>query len=107
MEKQKITWRSFVDPGNATTGPIATKWNLSYTPTFFIIDHKGVIRHRWPGAPGAKAIDSALEKLIQEAETDAKLVHSWSFYLLFTWRLETARGILARDVLKSHCLLSI
>jgi hypothetical protein len=27
-----------------------------------------VIRHKWIGHPGEKAIDSALEKLIQEAE---------------------------------------
>ena len=34
VEKESITWRSFVDPGNAGAGPIATKWNLSATPTF-------------------------------------------------------------------------
>ena len=49
-------------------GPIATKWNLSATPTFYVIDHKGVIRHKWLGGPGEKAIDAALEKLIKEAE---------------------------------------
>jgi hypothetical protein len=27
-----------------------------------------VIRHKWVGAPGEKAIDTALEKLIHEAE---------------------------------------
>jgi len=29
-------------------------------------------RHKWAGAPGAKAIDVAVEKLIQEAEGSAK-----------------------------------
>jgi hypothetical protein len=71
-EKEKITWRSFVDAGNAGAGPIATKWNLSATPTFYILDPKGVIRFKWAGSPGAKAIDAALEKLIGEAESDAK-----------------------------------
>jgi hypothetical protein len=42
------------------------------TPTFYILDHKGVIRQKWVGAPGEKAIDAALERLIPEAEEDAK-----------------------------------
>ncbi len=72
VEKQRITWRSFVDAGNAGAGPIATKWNLSATPTLYVIDHKGVIRYRWAGAPGEKVIDAALEKLIKVAEEDGK-----------------------------------
>jgi len=42
-----------------------------YSPSFFIIDPQGVIRYKWAGAPGEKAMDAALEKVIQEAE-DAK-----------------------------------
>jgi hypothetical protein len=72
MEKQKITWRSFVDAGAAGAGPIARKWNLSITPTLYVIDHRGVIRYKWAGAPGARAIDAALEKLIPRAERDAR-----------------------------------
>jgi peroxiredoxin len=68
MEKEKLPWRSFVDAGNAGAGPIATRWNLSATPTFYLIDHKGVIRYRWAGVPGEKALDAALEKLIKAAE---------------------------------------
>ncbi len=67
MEKEKITWRSFVDAGNAGAGPIATKWNLSATPTFYVIDHKGVIRYMWAGPPGEKMMGAALEKLIKAA----------------------------------------
>jgi hypothetical protein len=68
VEKERITWRSFVDPGNAGAGPIATAWNLSATPTFYVIDHRGVIRYKWSGAPGATVMDEALDKLIKEAE---------------------------------------
>ena len=68
IEKEKLTWRSFVDAGNAGAGPIATKWNLSATPTFYVIDHRGVIRYKWAGAPGAKVMDEALDQLINEAE---------------------------------------
>jgi hypothetical protein len=31
-----------------------------------------MIRYKWPGAPGAKAMDSALEKVVQEADKDAR-----------------------------------
>jgi hypothetical protein len=72
MEKEKLTWRSFVDAGHAGAGPIATKWNLSATPTLYVIDHKGVIRYKWAGAPGEKAIDAALDKLIKAAEENGK-----------------------------------
>jgi hypothetical protein len=72
VAKQQITWRSFVDAGNAGAGPIATKWNLSATPTLYVIDHQGVIRHKWAGAPGEKVIDAALEKLIRVAEESGK-----------------------------------
>jgi len=72
VEKEKITWRSFVDAGNAGAGPIAIKWNLSATPTFYVIDPKGVIRYKWAGAPGEKLIDEALDKLIKAAEGGGK-----------------------------------
>lgn len=76
MGLEKLTWRTFV---NGTE--IITRWNLSSTPTFYVINHKGVIRHKWVGSPAdykqagfpdAKAIDAALEKLIRAAEQDGK-----------------------------------
>ena len=68
MEKANLTWRSFADPGDLGQGAIATRWNFSITPTLYIIDHKGIIRRKWIGAPGEKVIDAALEPLIEEAE---------------------------------------
>ena len=72
MEKERITWRSFVDAGNAGAGPIATRWNLSATPTFYLIDHEGVIRHKWAGPPGEKVMEAAIDKLIKAAEGNLK-----------------------------------
>jgi len=68
MENEKLPWRSFADPGPLGRGAIARKWNFTSTPTFYVIDQKGVIRHKWVGSPGEKAIDAALDRLIQEAE---------------------------------------
>jgi peroxiredoxin len=72
MEKENLTWRSFADPDGIGQGAIVKKWNLPATPTFYVIDHKGVIRHKWVGSPSEKAIDAALEKLIKEAEVNGK-----------------------------------
>jgi hypothetical protein len=72
VEKEKLTWRSFADAGNAGAGPIATKWNLSATPTFYVIDHKGVIRYRWAGPPGEKVLDTALDRLLKAVEGSGK-----------------------------------
>ena len=76
MDKEKLTWRSFADDGS-----IVGTWNLPATPMLYVIDHQGVIRHKWLGSPSdyklgglpdEKAIDAALEKLIQAAEADRK-----------------------------------
>jgi hypothetical protein len=65
MAANQLSWRSFVDPGSAGAGPIATKWNLSATPTFYLIDHQGMIRYKWAGPPGVNVLDAALDKLIR------------------------------------------
>ena len=72
MEKEKLAWRSFADPGDLGQGAITTKWNLPGTPTFYVIDPQGVIRHKWVGSPGAKTIDNALDRLIKEVERGGK-----------------------------------
>ena len=72
VTKQNVTWRSFVDAGQAGAGPIATQWNLTATPTMYVIDHQGVIRYKWAGAPGPRAIDAALDKLIEAAEASGR-----------------------------------
>jgi hypothetical protein len=68
---EKMTWRSWFD-GGGTQGPIATKFNVHGWPTLYLLDHKGVIRHKWVGGPGEKVMDEAVEKLVQAAEKDGK-----------------------------------
>jgi hypothetical protein len=62
MEKEKLNWRSF------SSRAVATMWSARGTPTYYVIDPKGVIRVKWVGYPGARAIDAALEELLKEAE---------------------------------------
>lgn len=63
MDREKLNWRSFVSQEST-----AVEWNNPGTPMYYVIDHRGVIRYKWFGYPGEKAIDTALETLIQEAE---------------------------------------
>ena len=63
MTKEKLNWRSFT--GDET---INRRWNLPATPTMYVIDHNGRIRHKWAGKVGETTIDTALAKLIREAE---------------------------------------
>jgi len=70
LEKEKITWRSFWD-GGSTSGPIATRWDIEGWPTLYVIDHKGVIQHKWVGSPGKEVMDKAIEQLVEKAEDGA------------------------------------
>ena len=73
LEKNNLTWRSFSDPPTSEgRGAIAKKWNLGGTPTIYLIDHKGVIRHKWLGGAREKVIDNAVDELIQKAEAGMK-----------------------------------
>jgi peroxiredoxin len=65
MNKEQMTWRSI------SSGAVASKWSAG-TPTYYVLDGKGVIRYKWVGSPGEKAIDTALEELLQEAEKNMK-----------------------------------
>lgn len=66
MDKEMLNWRTF-----AHQEAINAEWNPS-TPGYYVLDPKGVIRQKWIGAPGEKAIDTVLEKLIIEVEVNRK-----------------------------------
>ena len=72
LKEENITWRSFTNGPDGTGGPISTAWNVRGWPTLYVIDHKGVIRHKYLGSPGDKVLDEAIEKLIEEAAKAAK-----------------------------------
>ena len=74
LEEEQITWRSFQND-KGTKGPkgdaISKDWNVRGWPTLFLIDHKGVIRHKWLGSPGNDKLDAAIDKWVAEAEKDS------------------------------------
>ena len=64
MKEQGITWHSAVD--GSTSGPLATKWNVSGWPTIYVLDTKGVIRFR---DVRDEEMTKTVEALLKEAET--------------------------------------
>jgi hypothetical protein len=66
MDKENLNWRSFTGQQQITA-----RWNNPGTPSYYVIDHQGVIRYKWVGYPG-EAIDTALETLIEEVEGNLK-----------------------------------
>lgn len=67
VARHKMTWRSFKNAPPA--GPtIAAQWQVTSWPTFYLIDHQGVIRKRWNQTPPATAeLDAAVDELIEQA----------------------------------------
>jgi hypothetical protein len=71
LEDEQITWRSFQNEKGKKGEAISKDWNVRGWPTLFIIDHKGVIRHKYLGNPGDEKIDAAIEKWLAEAEKES------------------------------------
>ena len=64
LKEENISWRSFWNGPNGTSGPISAKWGVRGWPTIYILDHKGVIRFKGPrGERMDKAVDQLLEEM--------------------------------------------
>jgi hypothetical protein len=61
VEKEKLNWRSAI-----ASDALKAEWNNPGTPSFYVIDHHGVIRVKWLGVPGEAVMDETLKKLTGE-----------------------------------------
>lgn len=64
LKDEKITWPNIYG-GPTNNNPIAKAWNVRGWPTIYIIDHKGIIRHR-------DLRDDAMEEAVNELLKKAK-----------------------------------
>jgi len=69
-EKENISWRSFWNGPEGTSGPISTAWNVRGWPTLYILDAKGTIRYKSVGA-NEQELDKTLEELLAELKQPA------------------------------------
>ena len=63
LVEENITWRSFWNGPEGTSGPISTRWNVRGWPTIYILDHEGKIRFK---GPRGEAMDKAVDQLLAE-----------------------------------------
>ncbi len=67
LADEKITWRSFWNGPKGPEGPISRAWKVRNWPTIYVLDDKGVIRHKdVPDKKLDEAVDELLGKLEQE-----------------------------------------
>jgi len=67
IEKEKMPWTHWYE-GRSEKG-ILLDWGVRAFPTVYVIDAKGVIRHKQVGSQGMKELEELIERLVKEAET--------------------------------------
>ena len=65
MKAENITWRSFWNGPQGTSGPISRAWGVRGWPTIYVLDDKGIIRYK--NVRGS-AMDKAVEALVAKVE---------------------------------------
>ena len=64
--EKELTWRSFWNGPEGTSGPISAEWNVTGWPTLYVIDHNGVIRAKSVGFD-QELIDATIYEWVEVA----------------------------------------
>ena len=71
IERENLTWRSWWDNGS-TEGPIQTEWQVDQRPMIYLLDAKGIVRHKSVAEDELKeAIDHLLKELADKSSIGA------------------------------------
>ena len=65
LEKEAMPWTHWWQGGQDT--PVMAKYRVRAFPTLYLIDHTGVIRHKWVGSPEPEVLDKAVDELVKAA----------------------------------------
>jgi thiol-disulfide isomerase/thioredoxin len=68
LAAHQVNWRSFKNVRSDGGDSISKAWGVTGWPTLYLIDHNGVIRERWIGAPHPQVLETKIEELVREAE---------------------------------------
>ncbi len=71
IQDEKMTWPVIWD-GGTTEGPLATRWKVQGWPMVVLIDHEGIIRYKFRGAPVSAILYPLVDRLVTEARTKGK-----------------------------------
>ena len=66
VESEHLDWPNVWAGPAGTSGPIPARWNIRAWPTLYVIDQRGVIRHRGHG----EGLEQILERWVRAAEQD-------------------------------------
>ena len=71
MRQYQLPWRNFKDklPDGSSLG---RKLGVRAYPSLILIDHKGVVRKIWVGAPKDNELETAIARLLDRAEKAEK-----------------------------------
>jgi hypothetical protein len=64
LKAEQITWRSFWNGKDGTSGPISTRWNVQGWPTVYVLDHEGRIHFVGHSLP-----EELVKELIEKAKS--------------------------------------
>ena len=65
LEKEAMPWVHWWD--NGPNSAVLKKYRVKAFPTMYLIDHSGVIKHKWVGSPGNEKLDKAVDEAVQAA----------------------------------------
>jgi thiol-disulfide isomerase/thioredoxin len=65
LEKEPMPWTHWWD--NGPESPVLKKFRVRAFPTLYLMDHSGIIRHKWVGKPENEDLDKAVDALVKEA----------------------------------------
>lgn len=65
LEKEKMPWVHWWD--NGPESKVLKAYRVRAFPTLYLIDHAGMVRHKWVGNPGHEKIEAAVEELVKAA----------------------------------------
>jgi peroxiredoxin len=68
IQAKNLNWRDWWDED----GNISEKWDVEAFPTLFLLDHHGVVRQRFVGAPNEGVLEQAIDRLVEEAEKESR-----------------------------------
>ena len=63
VNEKNISWRSFWNGEEGTSGPISQAWNVKGWPTIYILDSEGQIHYKGHGGPD---VDKTIVRLLGE-----------------------------------------
>ncbi len=69
IKQENLPWRSWFEGSRA--GPIASQFKIPGWPTIYLVDPRGIVRHKWLGPPDGEMFDSILDELIERATRDS------------------------------------